>query len=49
MITFGAVKGGGLISLSSARTGDACAKGVGWADGVVLAEGMSNAGLQKEC
>ena len=49
MVTFGAVVSGGLIALSSARTGDAGAEGVGWADRGVLAEGMSNVGLQKEC
>ena len=49
MVTFGVAVSGGLIALSSARTGDAGAEGVGWADGGMLADGMSSAGLQKEC
>ena len=47
MITSGAVISGGLIALSSARTGDAGAEGVGWPEGVGVAEGTSKAGLRR--
>ena len=54
MVASEVLVGGGLGSLGSARTGEACAEGVSssealaWAEGAPVSEGSSSAGLDSK-